>query len=582
MKNSFVILFAFSFALLLLSCSAADETVFCDAQTPCPDGFYCDLNQNVCKEKPIATVDNDGLTSDETINDIAITDTIADNPADSDVITDEGPDLDSSIIVICTPGDKNPCYTGPSGTKDIGICKAGNSICNLDGTGWSNCDGMVTPLPEICSDGIDQNCDGFDATPENTTDIDGDGFTYCSGDCCEVPGECTEPEKVNPGAFEVPANMIDDNCNGQVDETITCDDGVSVSKDTPSSAIALAKAMGICESWLISASLTLTGAPATESICEGVNTDDNPCVKRIDRPSLKDPYYDDKVKTYAVPEKFGKVLGPLEGKKLAILSTGDWDFPTGNAKDATLEAGDMKTASYLPTDWINKQPGCEAPRAPSCGGQNPDPNTNNSCSGGQGPAVQDPVMLTVKLKVPTNAVALRFRDYFCSIEYPNTVCNSAKYNDFFFALLDSTYNEKNPASANLNPYDKNLAKDDKGNPVGVDMAPAGLFRVCNTNCKAFGGLGDTNPYGVCTGDAELAGTGFQSQTVAGTCSGNGCTGWLITQGNVVPGEEITLRLAIFEQGTVGYGPDHSWDSTVLIDKFEWLNSEKKPGTGIQD
>ncbi len=495
--------------------------------------------------------------------------------------TEAGPDIDTRI---CNPGETQPCYQGPTGTKGVGECKEGVSTCNQIGSGWTECTGQVLPKVEVCMNGKDENCDGVDGDPATVTDIDGDGFTYCTGDCCEIEAECpgANPKLVAPGGFDAKGNGVDDNCNGTVDEVATCDEAVSVSKDAKSSATSLAKAMGICEPWIISADLTLTGTPVTESICDGANTDDNSCVNRINRPSKTLPYYDDKFKTYAVPEMFGKVLSAKEGKRLAVLSTGDWDFPTGNARDATLEAGDMKTASNLPTDWINKQPGCEAPRAPSCGGQTPDPNTNNSCNGQPGPAVQDPIMLTVKLKVPINAVAFRFKNYFCSIEYPNTVCSSEKYNDFFFALLDSTYNEKNPTSQNLNPYDKNLAKDDKGNPIGVDLAPAGLFKVCNQNCKAMGGLGDTNKWGFCTGDQELAGTGFQSQTVMGSCSGNGCTGWLTTQGNVVPGEEITLRLATFEQGTVAYGPDHSWDSTVLLDSFEWLNSEQKPGTSIQE
>jgi hypothetical protein len=181
--------------------------------------------------------------------------------------------------------------------------------------------------------------------------------------------------------------------------------------------------------------------------------------------------------------------------------------------------------------------------------------------------VQDPIMLTVRLKVPPNAGAFRINTYFCSVEYPDTVCSTSNYNDFFIALLDSTFNQVNPTSEHLNPYDKNLAKDVLGNPVGVDLAPAGLFTVCSE---------ENNNWGFCTGDAELAGTGFDD------FGGCGCTGWLVTQGNVVPGEEITLRFAVFEQGTVSYGPDHSWDSTILLDNFEWLADETTPGTGIQE
>lgn len=49
------------------------------------------------------------------------------------------------------------CYTGPSGSEGVGICKTGTKTCN-NGT-WSACIGEVTPTQEIC-DRFDNNCDG--------------------------------------------------------------------------------------------------------------------------------------------------------------------------------------------------------------------------------------------------------------------------------------------------------------------------------------------------------------------------------------------------------------------------------------
>jgi len=43
-------------------------------------------------------------------------------------------------------------------------------------------------------------------------DADGDGFTVCAGDCA------ADDASIRPGAAERPANGIDDNCDGQVDE----------------------------------------------------------------------------------------------------------------------------------------------------------------------------------------------------------------------------------------------------------------------------------------------------------------------------------------------------------------------------
>ncbi|HNT26677.1 MAG TPA: MopE-related protein [bacterium] len=516
----------------------------------------------VCKDKP-EEVDNTP-PSDETVGE-----------GDAIIQPDgeeETPDSDAEMQ--CTPFETAPCYHGPSNSDGVGICKSGLATCGASGY-WGPCEGEVLPTAETCNNGIDENCDGEDGTEANTDDYDGDGYTYCTGDCCEFDYECPVPAMTNPAAAEIKGNSVDDNCDGKVDETISCDNGLTVSADTATSALALAKAAGMCDPWILSAELGLAGTPVTEQIADGPEGSST-----ISRPSLTKPYYDGSYKTYAVPPVFGQALVAKEGAALAVLSTGPWDSPTMDAANATLQGGDMKTASTVPEDWINRQPNCEVPKAPSCGGADPDPNIQNSCAGKDPLAVQDPIMLTVKLKVPINAVAFQMNTYFCSIEYPTTVCSSENYNDFFIALLDSTYNEVNPTSSNPNPFDKNLAKDEAGNPVGVDLAPAGLFKICNPTCG--GALSNTNPYGVCTGDLEIVGTGFESQTIMGMCSGHGCTGWLLTAGNVVPGEEITLRFAVFEQGSVAYGPDHSWDSTILLDNFEWLTKETKPGTGAQE
>ena len=47
--------------------------------------------------------------------------------------------------------------------------------------------------------------------------MDNDGYSSCAGDCDDSdPG-------VNPGMEEIPANGIDDNCNGEIDEQPSTD-----------------------------------------------------------------------------------------------------------------------------------------------------------------------------------------------------------------------------------------------------------------------------------------------------------------------------------------------------------------------
>lgn len=554
MKKLFVIAVLAVFSLVLSSCAIDDE--------------IGDDSENITKDESNTGNDDSG----ESKND--------DNEKTDEAETDEKPDVDETeIFVECTPGDTKECYYGPSNSKGVGACKAGISTCVVDGTDWSECVGQVLPSPEICGDEIDQDCDGEDMTAENAIDIDGDGYTYCDGDCCETSWDCRgEPEKVNPGSTEFDDNTIDDNCNGEVDETIVCDEGLSLQNDDyAGNAEKLAKGMGVCEG-LIKAELSLAGDPVSEHIADNQCGGESGEYTKADRASLTMPYYDNKYKTFAVEPKFGDAMMPLEGTALSILSTADWDNPTTDAACATLDAGDMKTSSTVPSDWINMMPGCEIPKAPSCGGQPPQDGLTNQCAGKEIPSVQDPIMLTLTLKAPSNARAFEFNLFFMSIEYPATVCASDNYNDFFIALIDSTYNEQNPGAEYMNPYDKNLAKDGNGNPVGVDLAPAGLFKACHPDCGGPFTGGGTNKWGFCEGDQILAGTGFEAKTVLGQCSGSGGTGWLKTTGNVVPGEEFTLRLALWEQGVVGYGPDHSWDSTVVLDGFKWLPQPGKPGT----
>ncbi|MFT3776096.1 MAG: hypothetical protein QM820_62935 [Minicystis sp.] len=67
----------------------------------------------------------------------------------------------SGTTVICTPGDVQPCYSGPAGTQNVGICKAGSRTCNAGGTAFGACTGEVLPQPiEDCSTPADDNCNG--------------------------------------------------------------------------------------------------------------------------------------------------------------------------------------------------------------------------------------------------------------------------------------------------------------------------------------------------------------------------------------------------------------------------------------
>ncbi|MDC3954665.1 MopE-related protein [Polyangium jinanense] len=130
---------------------------------------------------------------------------------------------------LCTPGNTMPCYTGPAGTKNVGICKEGTATCAPDGLSYGACAGQVLPQAEACN-AADDDCDSFvddgascacapNSTkacytgPMGTSGVglcksgvetcapDGSGYGPCTGEVLPTPENC--------------ATTGDDDCNGQ-------------------------------------------------------------------------------------------------------------------------------------------------------------------------------------------------------------------------------------------------------------------------------------------------------------------------------------------------------------------------------
>lgn len=59
---------------------------------------------------------------------------------------------------VCTNGQTQACYTGPNGTRNVGICKPGTRTCT--GNNWGPCIGEVKPGSEVCNNNRDDNCNG--------------------------------------------------------------------------------------------------------------------------------------------------------------------------------------------------------------------------------------------------------------------------------------------------------------------------------------------------------------------------------------------------------------------------------------
>jgi hypothetical protein len=126
---------------------------------------------------------------------------------------------------VCMPGTSVYCYSGPTETNGVGLCHGGNKTCLPDGSGYSECVGEVTPIAEVCGNGVDDDCDG---------QVD-QGCVQCStqsvvwdipsgttgGPSCITTGggKCTEVLTCN-GATCSPQSCGQPHCG-----TLTCNDG---------------------------------------------------------------------------------------------------------------------------------------------------------------------------------------------------------------------------------------------------------------------------------------------------------------------------------------------------------------------
>jgi len=459
----------------------------------------------------------------------------------------------------CAPGQTQSCYQGPPGTEGVGACAAGVTTCLPSGAGWSGCVGQTTPVFDLCADGVDNDCDG---TVDNTPDQDDDGFTKCDGDCCDAMSDgCGDPELVNPGAFEVAGNTVDDDCDGAIDNVLgACDAGLASNSST---ALDYARAIDLCAT-------TVESPPSLAQKKWGVISAALHRANGSGAPAAA---------SRSIRQGFGSGVTPLQGARMAVLSTGVAAAQAApnhtNPGFAAFQGGqDMSTSSPVPADWLAAN-GNNFPNAPGC----PEPQG--------GTTANDPVMLKLRVRAPTNAGSFSVSTFFYASEYPEWVCSP--FNDFFLALLDSAFV---PAGGQApNPADKNLAFYDAPpaggpiHPVGVNLAfgNTGLFTQCQngpTGCGSGAVAGTTS---TCTGMGQLSGTGFDAQNPPSQYPGDpgwcgqsnrtgGGTGWLITSGNVAPGETIELRFVLWDTG------DHWYDSLVILDNFQWSVNASTPGT----
>ena len=328
----------------------------------------------------------------------------------------------------------------------------------------------------------------------------------------ELQGDCNDCSAViNPGAYDYPGNGYDDDCSGGIDDaTTSCDQGLSLASST---ADDYAKAIDLCRFTTASA----TGAQKTWGVITGT-----PKLVRADATSAP------AANQYGIMSFFGNSAnnGAKRGSNLAVFSsgaaryTGQTNFTTPKGWCGSYNAN---TTSTVPCGLSWNKGGCSAG------------TPGNDSSG-----------MALQVRVPTNAQCVSFRFHYISSEYPEWVCTA--YNDAFVAMLTSSKMVPGTGCCGTSPSTKcNISYGTNFTPVSVNN---NLFTIPGcTNCSS----------------AVLSGTGFD-----GSCNGyikGGSTGWLYSYAPVSPGEIATFHASVWDTG------DHLWDSTVLVDDWEWY-----PGT----
>jgi hypothetical protein len=359
----------------------------------------------------------------------------------------------------------------------------------------------------------------------SAVDLDGDGWEVADGDCCDEVSSCptTAPSLVNPGALEVPGNGLDDDCDAAtLDEAPppTCSATPVFGGVT---AQDLAEAMELCQ--------TTTASPPLASRKWGL-IDAALLLASGSTPSGTQLANMMDLQT-AVLGDYGLVVAPQAGATMGGLSSGtmrdqnDPGFVSPSSTGTGFGSVDSPPADYLLAH------GGSLPSVISCSG---------ACPSGSG--ANDPVNLSLTIRVPTNVTGLTYQYQFYSAEYP-TVCT--QWNDFHLARLTSM--------APGIPADKNIVFDSMANPVSSNSV---TWDVCvPTGCHTCPG-----------GTGPLAGTGMDGGNGAGI-------NWLTVTAPVVPGETIVLDLMVFDVS------DHFNDSVVLLDAFQWAVADSD-GDGLSD
>jgi len=344
-------------------------------------------------------------------------------------------------------------------------------------------------------------------------DDDGDGWTVCGGDCND------HDSLINPCAFDtndpsdpVGTDGIDNDCDGKVDNLITCEP-TAAAGTFDANAVDYANASDLC---------------------------DNPMCPRIASTIWYGPSPGNARRVTKHMGSYGNPLhfGPRQGQLMSFLSSGTAEDATDNAGYATCPGTDFMTT------FMNPMPLPASQNTNPCG-TGVDESTVS---------VHDYTELRMSIKAPVNAGSFAFDFAFFSEEFPVYVCQG--YNDTFLAIQTSQQY----------PTGYQIAYDANNHRINVNN---GFFQDCNpcNNCVPGFNFNVTCPNGI----MPLGGTFFEvplpaSVSPPSQCNenhGSGGTDWLTTTSPINPGETFTLSWIIFDEF------DGILDSSIVLDHFRW-------------
>ncbi|NUP07817.1 MAG: hypothetical protein HOW73_17350 [Polyangiaceae bacterium] len=135
----------------------ADCVCFPNSADPCYSGPPATLGVGQCMAG-VHVCDSEGLSYGDCSGEVLPVLETCNTPQDDDC---DGQINEGGAGCVCSPNTQTLCYTGPAGTVNVGICKAGTATCNAQGTALGPCIGQVLPQAENCNTPTDDNCDGM-------------------------------------------------------------------------------------------------------------------------------------------------------------------------------------------------------------------------------------------------------------------------------------------------------------------------------------------------------------------------------------------------------------------------------------